>query len=75
MINLFDVFIQFLVERVLRHRCCVAEDDEFHARPGDGDVHAAQVAEETNLSFIVGTDEGDEDDVAFLPLKTVNGVD
>ena len=52
----------------------VAKDDELHAGPGYGHVHAAQVTEETDLSFVVGTDKGDEDDVAFLSLKAVDGV-
>ena len=53
----------------------IAEDDEFHAGAGDGHVHASEVAQETDLSFVVGTDEGDEDDVAFLALEAVDGVD
>ena len=57
------------------HGGCIAEDDEFHTGACDGHVHAAEVAQETNLSFVVGADEGDEDDVAFLTLETVDGVD
>ena len=53
----------------------IAEDDEFHAGACDGHVHASEVAQETDLSFVVGTDEGDEDDVAFLALETIDGVD
>ena len=52
----------------------VAEDDELHASAGDGDVHAAEVAEEADLSAGVGADEADEDDVAFLSLEAVHGV-
>ena len=53
----------------------IAEDNEFHSGPGDGHIHAAQVTKETDLAFVVGTDEGDEDDVAFLTLEAVDGVD
>ena len=53
----------------------IAEDDEFHAGTGDGHVHASEVTQETDLSFVVGTDEGDEDDVAFLALEAIDGVD
>ena len=53
----------------------VAEDDDFHAGTGDGYVHAAQVAEEAYLAFVVGADEGDEDDVALLTLEAIDGVD
>ncbi len=58
-----------------RHGRGIAEDDEFHAGACDGHVHASEVAQETDLSFVVGTDEGDEDDVAFLALETIDGVD
>ena len=52
----------------------IAEDNEFHSGPGDGHIHAAQVTEETDLAFVVGTDEGDEDNVAFLALEAVDSV-
>ena len=58
-----------------RHGGGIAEDDEFHAGACDGHVHASEVAQETDLSFVVGTDEGDEDDVAFLTLEAVDCVD
>ena len=58
-----------------RHGRGIAEDDEFHTGACDGHVHAAEVTQETNLSFVVGADEGDEDDVAFLALEAVDGVD
>ena len=70
-----DVFVEFFVERMARHGGGIAEDDEFHAGACDGHVHASEVAQETDLSFVVGTDEGDENDVAFLALETVDGVD
>ena len=69
-----DVFVEFFVERMACHGGCIAEDDEFHTGACDGHVHAAEVAQETNLSFVVGADEGDEDDVAFLALEAVDGV-
>ena len=70
-----DVFVEFFVERMACHGGGIAEDDEFHAGAGDGHVHATEVSEETDLSFVVGTDEGDEDDVAFLALEAIDGVD
>ena len=56
-------------------RMVVAEDDDLHAGSGDGNVHAAQVAKETYLPFVVGTNQGDDDDVALLSLEAVNGID
>lgn len=53
----------------------IAENDEFHAGSGDGDIHAAQIVQETDIAFFVGTDEADENDIPFLSLKTVDGVD
>ena len=67
--------MQTLVELMLGECLDVADDDEFHACAGDGDVHAAQVAKESYLSLLVGAHEGDDDDVAFLSLEAVNGVD
>ena len=62
------------VEGVTSHRFSVAEDDEFHAGTGNGYIHAAQIAQETYLAFIIAAHHRDEDDVTFLSLKTVNGV-
>ena len=56
------------------HRRGIAQDDEFHAGTGDGDIHSAEVAEESDLSFIVGTHEGDEDDIALLSLEAIDGI-
>ena len=53
----------------------VSQDHQFHAGAGDGDVHAAQVAEETDLPFVVGAYEADHDHVALLSLEAVYGVD
>ena len=53
----------------------MAYDDEFHACPGDGHIHAAEVGEETHLSLLVVAHHGDEDDVALLALESVHGVD
>lgn len=53
----------------------VSEDHQFHAGSGDGDVHAAQVAEETDLAFVVGAYEADHDHVAFLSLEAIYRVD
>ena len=52
----------------------VAEDDQLHPGAGDGHIHPSQVAQEADLSFVVGADEGDEDDVTLLALETVDGV-
>ena len=67
--------IQFAVERVAGHGSAVAHDKEFHAGSCDGDVHAAQIAQEAYLPFVVVAHEADDDYVAFLTLKTINCVD
>ena len=66
--------MQLLVERMPCQRAGIAEDDEFHACARHRHVHAAQVAEKAYLPFGVGTDEGDEDDVALLTLEAIDGV-
>ena len=53
----------------------VADDDEFHSCTGDGHVHAAQVSQKAYLPLLVGPDERDDDDIALLSLKSINGID
>ena len=52
----------------------IAEYDKFHAGPGDSDIHATQVIEKPDVAVFVGTDEADENDISFLTLETVDGV-
>ena len=70
-IDCLHILPQFLVERMLRHRVLVAQDDELHAGSRHRHVHAAKVFQETYLAFIVGTHQGDENHVSFLPLETI----
>ena len=58
-----------------RQRGAVAEDDDLHASTSDGHIHASQVAQEAYLALFVRADERDDDDVAFLTLEAVDGVD
>ena len=53
----------------------IAENNQFHPGTGNGDIHSAKVTEKAYLPFFVGTYKGDEDDVALLSLKTVDGID
>lgn len=69
------IFPQFLVERVLRHGVFVAQDDELHAGTCHRHVHAAQVFQESDLSFVIGPHQGDENHVALLSLESVYRVD
>ena len=69
------VFVKLAIERVARHRVGIAKNDELHASTGDGDIHTAQVAQEADLAIIVGAHKGNQDNVAFLSLETVDGVD
>ena len=67
----FHILPQFLVERMFRHRVLVAQDDELHSGSRHRNVHAAKVFQKSDLSFIVGADQGDENHVSFLPLETI----
>ena len=60
---------------MLRHRVLVAQDDELHAGSRHRHVHAAEVFQESYLTFIIGTHQGDEDHVALLTLETIHRVD
>ncbi len=73
-IDCFHILPQFLVERMLRHRVLVAQDDELHSGSRHRHVHAAEVFQESDLSLVVGTYQGDENHVSFLPLETVHRV-
>lgn len=53
----------------------MAQQDQFHPGSGHGYVHPAQVVEKSDVSFLIGADHTDDDDVAFLALKTVYRVD
>ena len=68
----FDVLDELGVEAVAAEGVGVAEDDEFHAGAGDGDVHAAEVVEEADGTLVVVAYHADEDDIAFLPLEAVD---
>ena len=70
-IDCFHILPQFLVERMFRHRVLVAQDDELHSGSRHRHVHAAEVFQESDLSLVVGTYQGDEDHVSFLPLETI----
>ena len=59
------------VERVPAQGTGIAYDDELHPRSCHGHVHAPQVAQETDPALFVGTDQADQDDVAFLALEAV----
>ena len=67
--------LQPSIEGMSSQRDGIAQDDELHAGTGHGYVHAAQVAEEAYLAFVVGADEADEDDIALLTLEAINGID
>lgn len=56
---------------MFRHRVLVAQDDELHSGSCHRHVHAAEVFQESYLTFIVGTHQGDENYVSFLPLETI----
>lgn len=71
----FHILPQFLVERMLGHRILVAQDDELHAGSRHRHVHAAEVFQKTDLTFIVRTHQGDENHVSFLALETIHRVD
>ena len=73
-IESLHILPQFLVERMLRHRVFIAEDDELHAGSRHRHVHATEVFQETNLSFIIRTYQGDENYIALLTLETIHRV-
>ena len=74
MIDCLHILPQFLVERMFRHRVLVAQDDELHAGSRHRHVHAAEVFQESDLTFIIRTHQGDENHVSFLTLETIHRI-
>ena len=73
-VDSLHILPQFLVEGMLRHGVFVAQDDELHAGTRHRHVHAAQVFQESDLSFVIGPHQGDENHVALLSLEAVHRV-
>ena len=74
-VHCLHIFIELSVEGMAAEGGTVAQNDELHAGTSDGYVHAAKVAQEAYLPLVVAAHEGDDDDVALLPLKAIYGVD
>ena len=47
------VFPQLFIERMPCECGNISENDEFHSRPRDGNVHSAQVTQKSYLSLLV----------------------
>ena len=67
--------MQFFVEGMVGERRHIAEDDQLHPGTRHGHIHPAQIIQESDLPRLVGTHQADENDVPFLPLKTIYRVD
>ena len=67
--------MQLFVEIIETQRCLVTKDNELHPGACDGNVHAAKVAQETDIALGIVSDQGNQYDVALLSLESVNGVD
>lgn len=57
-------------------KCCrIAQNHEFHSCPRDSDIHSSKVIQKSDLSILIRPYETDKNNIPFLPLKAVNGVD
>lgn len=72
---IFNIVNEFSIESMVAHGFFVAKDYEFHFGSCHGNVHAAEVREEADLSAVVVAYEAYEYDVAFLTLETIDGAD
>src|SRR5262245_5431935 len=66
---------QVLIERMAGKRGAVADDQEFAASAGQGDVGAPDVCEKTDVAFGIGAYQREYDGFFFAALKTVHAVD
>ena len=62
-------FIKF----ILANRAAIADDDELHAGAGHRHIHAPIIRQKADVFFLIGAHEGDVNDIALLPLKTIDG--
>ena len=58
-----------------RHGVAVSDDNQLHAGTSHGYVHAPQVPQKTNLPLVIGTHQRDDNDISFLSLKAIHGID
>ena len=70
---LVEVLDEGTVELAVGEGLCVAYYYKFHACARDCDIHAAQVAQETDGTFGIVTHQGDDYHVAFLALESIDG--
>lgn len=66
--------MEFAVEGMAGEGGDGAYDDELHAGSGHGYVHATEISQKTDVAVVVASHEGDDYDVALLPLKAVDGI-
>ena len=60
---------------MLSKRRSISQDDELHPGACYRHIHASQVVQETYLTILVGTDQTDENHIAFLTLESVHRID
>ena len=70
--NMFD---ELAVETRLGKSCCIAQNDEFHAGTSDGNIHTAQVVEESDATFVISSYHRNQYHVTFLPLEPIHRID
>jgi len=70
-----DVLYQFAVEAVAREYLGITYNDKFHLSPCDGDIHATEVTEEAYGAVIVVAHHAYHDNITFLTLESVDGID
>ena len=53
----------------------MSDQDKFHSSTSDGNVHASQVAQEAHLTRLIAAYHADDDDIALLPLESIDRID
>ena len=74
-IVLFCVADEIMVKRKLRKRCTVAYNNQFLPRARHGNIHSAYFREKANFIICITSRHADINNIAFLPLETINGID
>ena len=67
-----EMFYEFAVEAVVCESSRITYDNKFHAGTGHGDIHTTEVAQESDVPVGIVAHEGNNDNITFLTLETVD---
>ena len=70
-----DIVVKAAVEAVTAQSIGIADNQQFHASPCDCHIHAAQVAQKSDVAGIIASHKRNDDYITFLPLEPIDSID